>query len=79
MLDDETGEALMQRKDDTKDALQARLKAYHEMTTPLQQHYKDVLATIDANKPMDQITPQILNAIERFVTEAPRTTPSTAP
>lgn len=79
MLDNETGEALMQRKDDTKDALQARLKAYHEMTTPLQQHYKDVLATVDANKPMDQITPQILNAIGPFVKGATRTTPSPAP
>ena len=30
MLDDETGEPLMQRKDDTKEALAARLSGYEQ-------------------------------------------------
>lgn len=32
MLDDETGEPLMQRADDTEEALTKRLKSYHEQT-----------------------------------------------
>ena len=45
MLDDETNEPLMQRKDDTKEALVERpLKGYHEMTTPFLDHYKAVVA-----------------------------------
>merc|ERR1712039_1038525 len=40
MKDDETGEALMQRPDDTKDALPKRLDAYHTETEPILEHYK---------------------------------------
>lgn len=32
MLDDETGESLMQRADDTEAALTKRLRSYHEQT-----------------------------------------------
>ena len=39
MLDDETGEPLMQRPDDTAAALVTRLKSYHAETTPLLDHY----------------------------------------
>lgn len=66
MLDDDTGEQLIQRKDDTKEALKSRLEAYHEVTTPLLDHYKDVVVAIDANKPVADIPPQILAAIAPF-------------
>mmetsp|Transcript_89558 Transcript_89558/g.253836 ORF Transcript_89558/g.253836 Transcript_89558/m.253836 type:complete len:83 (+) Transcript_89558:410-658(+) len=39
MTDDETGEPLAQRKDDTQEALPTRLKAYHEETEPILSHY----------------------------------------
>ncbi len=39
MLDDVTGEALMQRPDDTKEALPKRLEAYHGDTVPVLTHY----------------------------------------
>merc|ERR1719408_1168192 len=39
MLDDETGEALMQR-----------LQEYHTQTTPIVDRYKDCLAQVDANQ-----------------------------
>jgi adenylate kinase len=39
MLDDQTGEALMQRKDDTKEALAKRLTNYHSQTTPILGYY----------------------------------------
>lgn len=40
MRDDETGEALVQRPDDNKDALPKRLAAYHAETVPILAHYK---------------------------------------
>merc|ERR1712100_740859 len=40
MLDDTTGESLMQRPDDTKEALPKRLEAYHNETEPILKHYK---------------------------------------
>jgi len=49
MLDDITHEPLMQRADDTEDALKSRLQSYHSMTVPLLDHYKNVVKTLDAN------------------------------
>ena len=40
MKDDITGEPLIQRSDDTVEALTKRLQQYHEMTVPLMDHYK---------------------------------------
>ena len=40
MKDDETGEPLMQRADDTKEALADRLAAYHAQTVPILAHYE---------------------------------------
>ena len=40
MKDDDTGEQLIQRKDDTKEALGNRLREYHSSTTPILDHYK---------------------------------------
>lgn len=67
MLDDETGEPLVQRKDDTKEALALRLAGYHEMTTPLLAHYASKVYTVDADKPMAEIKPQIISAIAPFL------------
>lgn len=49
MLDDITGEPLMQRKDDTEEALKQRLKGYYDFTVPLLEHYKDRVGSLDAN------------------------------
>jgi len=51
MLDDETGEPLMQRADDTKEALKSRLESYHSETTPILGHYKPtgVIRCIDSS------------------------------
>ncbi len=67
MLDDDTGEALSQRADDTKDALQSRLKAYHEMTTPLLEHYSAVVKQVDAAKPPAEIFPQVDGLVAPYV------------
>jgi adenylate kinase len=40
MFDDETGEPLMQRADDTKEALKSRLQAYRQETVPILAKYE---------------------------------------
>ena len=40
-IDDITGEALIQRPDDNKDALMTRMKAYHDQTTPIIDYYRN--------------------------------------
>ena len=57
MLDDETGEALMQRQDDTKEALADRLKNYHAQTVPILAHYEPTGAVVkaNANQGMDEV------------------------
>ena len=56
MTDDETGEPLMHRSDDNEDALKTRLAAYHMMTEPVLDYYRQrgILYTVDAaGKPSD--------------------------
>jgi adenylate kinase len=66
MLDDETNEPLMQRADDTEEALAKRLAGYHSMTVPILDHYAPagVVSKIDANVAMDAVWPQIEGAIK---------------
>ncbi|KAJ1444220.1 adenylate kinase-domain-containing protein [Pelagophyceae sp. CCMP2097] len=67
MLDDETGEPLMQRKDDTKEALATRLEGYHAMTRPLLDYYAPVIKEVDAAKSMEAIKEQIHTVVAPFV------------
>merc|ERR1719331_654448 len=57
MLDDETGEALMQRADDTEEALSKRLESYHAQTVPILTHYEPtgVVSKVDANVKPDEV------------------------
>ena len=57
MLDDETSEPLMQRADDTEEALTKRLQGYHEQTVPILAHYAPagVVSKVDANVKPDQV------------------------
>ena len=59
MLDDETGEALIQRPDDTEEALKARLQAYYDQTLPILDHYKPVVHEVNANQDMELVWKQI--------------------
>ncbi|CAD7976859.1 unnamed protein product [Amoebophrya sp. A25] len=54
MRDDETGEPLYQRPDDTKAALPKRLEAYHKETAPILDHYKakSITFKVDAGQDM---------------------------
>ena len=52
MKDDITGEPLMQRPDDTAEALVSRLQAYSADTVPILDHYAPagIVHTVDANR-----------------------------
>ena len=63
MLDDETGEPLMQRADDTSEALMKRLEGYHNQTAPILQHYAPVVSTVDGNQGSDGVWAEIAAAM----------------
>ena len=65
MRDDVTGEALMQRGDDTAEALKSRLEAYHAQTVPILAHYEPtgVVSKVDANRPQDDVWTSIEKVI----------------
>jgi len=54
---DRCGEVLVQRSDDTRDAIETRLKVYEEQTAPLIQYYgnKRLLTDLDASGSVDAV------------------------
>ena len=66
MTDDETGEVLVQREDDTAAALAKRLRGYHEETEPILAHYQpsDVVSVVDADQTMEEVWGNVLIALE---------------
>ena len=67
MKDDQTGEPLMQRKDDTSEALIQRLRGYHKETVPILDHYRPtgVVRKVNADQGMDGVWKEILEALQR--------------
>ena len=73
-IDDETGEALIQRPDDTEETVKKRLTIYHDQTYPLVEFYKDIsnaesltsYVEINGIGGIDVIQSQILNNIEKL-------------
>lgn len=65
MLDDETGEPLYQRGDDTAEALTKRLEGYHKSTVPILDHYRPcgIVTQVNANRDMDVVW----NAIQELL------------
>jgi adenylate kinase len=79
MLDDETGEPLMQRADDTEEALSKRLQSYHDQTVPILAHYAPtgVVSRVNANVPpsdvwasIEKVLPSRSGAYEYSAAEA---------
>jgi adenylate kinase len=66
-IDDETGEALIQRDDDKKDAILNRLEVYKEQTEPLIAYYREkgVIVDVDASAPSENILEQIKKALAK--------------
>ena len=60
-MDDETGEALIQRDDDQEDTIRNRLSVYHDQTRPLVDFYRELDGVIyhqlDGVGAVDDITP----------------------
>ena len=67
MKDDETGEPLMQRSDDTPTALVKRLKGYHGDTVPILSHYSPhgIVRQANANQGMGGVWDEILESLQR--------------
>merc|ERR1719203_1217099 len=67
MIDDVTGEPLIQRPDDTAAALEKRLAGYHNDTVPILDHYKPygVVKNINANQGMEDVWKDILGSLSR--------------
>ena len=57
MVDDETGEPLIQRSDDNATALKTRLHAYHEQTEPILAHYatREIVHRVNADQGIDKV------------------------
>ena len=64
-IDDITGEPLMQRKDDTVEALGTRLDGYHKMTTPILAYYQqqNKLFSVNAMNPMATVKSSIFSGL----------------
>ena len=59
--DDVTGEPLMHRKDDTREALEKRMGSYNKATTPILDYYRsrNILRSLNATAPIADVTSQI--------------------
>ena len=66
MTDDITGEPLIQRSDDTAEALAKRMKTYHQQTAPVVGYYEKtkIWKPIDASQQPGQVWQDILKAFE---------------
>jgi adenylate kinase len=66
-IDDEDGGPLVQREDDTRDVVASRLATYDEKTAPLIAYYANsgLRVHIDALKSIDEVTAEILAALEK--------------
>lgn len=69
--DDATGEALIQREDDSEETVRRRLAIYHEQTKPLVGYYQEAaqagavrFASIDGIGAVEEITQRILEALQ---------------
>jgi adenylate kinase len=66
---DADGTALVQREDDQPAVVRDRYQVYLEKTEPLVDTYRDrgLLATIDGMRPIEDVTPDMVNAVQEAV------------
>jgi adenylate kinase len=64
--DDVTGEDLIQRPDDTEEAIKNRLEVYKKQTAPLIEYYenKDLLINVDATGSPDEVYGVVLEIVQ---------------
>ena len=63
---DKDGARLVTREDDREDVIRERLDAYERQTKPLADYYQSLgrLVTVDGDQPVDDVTANIVKAIE---------------
>lgn len=66
-IDDVDGSALYQREDDKPETVRHRIEVYNEQTAPLIAYYKEkgILVEIDGTQAIDDVTEDIMKAIEK--------------
>jgi adenylate kinase len=71
---DVDGNSLHQRKDDTRETVERRIREYNEKTAPLIDYYRKAgkLLEIDGKKDIDQVTSDILNKIDKWDSDSGR-------
>jgi adenylate kinase len=64
---DYDGSELYQREDDKSETVKRRIRVYNEQTQPLIDYYtqQGVLVEVDGKKPIEQVTADLLTAIQR--------------
>jgi adenylate kinase len=69
---DVCGGALVQRSDDTPEAVEKRLSIYFEQTEPILEHYRSagVLVEVDGDQSINDVTADLLAALEPIVKAA---------
>ena len=75
---DRCGGEVVQREDDTPEAVRKRLELYFRETEPLLAYYRDrgLVAVVDGNRPIDVVTDDIVGAIEGLGADTPGRTGS---
>lgn len=68
-IDDETGEALVQRADDQESIVLDRLRVYHEQTQPLVDYYQNLAHTLSTLKYIRIDGTQSIDAVEKAIVE----------
>ena len=78
---DVCGGQLVARADDSEEALEARLRDYHEKTQPLLELFrrKEYVATVDATQPAIDVQAQIRERLNLPPSATPVTAPAAAP
>jgi adenylate kinase len=67
---------VVQREDDTPEAVTKRLDLYFQQTEPLLSYYRarGLVAEVDGNRAIEQVTDEIARAIERMAVREPDAT-----
>jgi adenylate kinase len=67
---DVDGSELYQREDDKPETVENRIQVYTRQTSPLIEHYRKagVLVEVDGSQPIEKVTSQLFNAIEKVRT-----------
>jgi len=67
MKDDITGEALIQRADDTEATAAVRIAAFHKQTQPVIEYYrsKGILSSINADQKFQNVYDSISKALNK--------------